>query len=141
MSEPMLRRSTDQVEGAYFLAILYTVGYLAMMAALMTIEIPTANREILLTLVGIMSAAQLGIIKYYYDGSKGAERAQVANIQRATRSEGVLQEIAKSVPVAAAVAAATVTPAANLTEPIKADSVIVDTTNTTVNNQPPKGTS
>ena len=125
MSEPIpiFRRQTDRVEGAYFLAMLYTLGYLLIMAMLMFVEIPTSNREILLTLIGIMSAAQLGIIKYYFDGSKGAERAQVANIERATRSEGVIQEIAKSVPVAAAVAA---------NAPIRTENVNVDANNATI---------
>jgi len=68
------RRSDSQPpDGAYFLAVLYTLGYLGMMAALMFFNIPENNRELMLTLVGIMSAAQLGIIKYYYDGSKGAK--------------------------------------------------------------------
>jgi hypothetical protein len=91
-------RRTDQVEGAYALAILYTLGYLAMMGALMVVTIPTENREILLTLAGIMSAAQLGIIKYYYDGSKGAEKLQAANIARSVKSEATIQEIAKTAP-------------------------------------------
>lgn len=101
-------RTPDQSEGAYILAILYTLGYLGMMAALMFVEIPTNNRELLLTLVGIMSAAQLGIIKFYYDGSQAAVKAQSANIVRAARNEGALQEIAKSVPSVAAVAATAV---------------------------------
>ena len=54
------------------------------------------NREILLTLAGIMSAAQLGIIKYYYDGSKSADKVQSANIARSMKSEAVVQDIAKA---------------------------------------------
>lgn len=89
-------RRACQMQGAYALAVLYTVGYLAMVGALMFFEIPTNNRELLIGLVGIMSAAQLGIIKHYYDGSKGAENAQIANIARASRTDEVLQEIAKT---------------------------------------------
>lgn len=101
------RRADDHVaDGAYALAILYTLGYLAMMGALMFVTIPTENREILLTLAGIMSAAQLGIIKYYYDGSKSADKAQAANIARSVKSEAVVQEIAKTAPVATAAAVA-----------------------------------
>lgn len=91
-------RRTCATNGAYVLAILYTVGYLAMMGALMFCEIPTSNRELLMTLAGIMSAAQLGIIKYYYDGSQGAQQAQVANIARSAKTDITLQEIAKQVP-------------------------------------------
>lgn len=99
-------RRTDSVEGAYLLAILYTVGYLGMMGALMFFNIPENNRELLLTLVGIMSAAQLGIIKYYYDGSKGADKVQAANMARSVKSEAVVQEIAKTAPTATAAAVA-----------------------------------
>ncbi len=98
------RRVTDnaKVDGAYGLAILYTIGYLALMGSLLLHEIPASNKELLLTLAGIMSAAQLGIIKYYYDGSKGADKVQAANIARSVKSEAVVQEIAKAAPVTAA---------------------------------------
>lgn len=100
MSEsPIIDRRTCRIEGAYALAVLYTIGYLLMVGALMFFEIPTNNRELLIGLVGIMSAAQLGIIKHYYDGSKGAEAAQIANIARASRTDAAIQEIAvKSAP-------------------------------------------
>ncbi len=112
------RRVSDQIaEGAYILAIIYTLGFLATIGSLMFMEIPSNNRELLISLVGIMSAAQLGIIKHYYDGSKAADAAQAANIARSSRTEAVVQEIAKAAAptAAAAVAAATgatvVTPA------------------------------
>jgi hypothetical protein len=80
MADAPQRRFTDiQGECAYGLAILYTIGYLGLMFMLMLHEIPSSNRELLLTLVGIMSAAQLGIIKYFYDGSKAADKTQSAN--------------------------------------------------------------
>lgn len=101
----MEERRKEQFEGQYGLAILYTIGYLALMGTLMLHEIPGSNRELLLTLAGIMSAAQLGIIKYYYDGSKGADTAQVANLARSSRTDAVIQEIAKTAPAAVAAAA------------------------------------
>lgn len=91
--DPVDRRMYD---GAYALAVLYTLGYLGMVGALMFFEIPENNRELLIGLVGIMSAAQLGIIKHFYDGSRVAETAQIANIARASRTDAVLQEIAKA---------------------------------------------
>jgi Na+/H+-translocating membrane pyrophosphatase len=133
------RRVVDQIEGAYILAILYTLGYLGMMGSLMFVPIPEANKELLLTLAGIMSAAQLGIIKYYYDGSQGAAKAQIANIARASHADVVIQDIAKAAPsVAAAVvaAAATPSPASVPQEPIKADNVNVSAD--TVNVDTPK---
>ncbi len=90
-------RRKCQIEGAYALAVLYTLGYLLMVGALMFFEIPQNNRELLIGLVGIMSAAQLGIIKHYYDGSKGQETAQIANIARASRTDAAIQDIAKAV--------------------------------------------
>jgi hypothetical protein len=104
------RRSDDlKLDGAYGLAVLYTIGYLGLMFTLMFHEIPATSREPLLTLLGIMSAAQMGIIKFFYDGSRSADKVQQANIARSVKSEAVVQEIAKAAPVtaAAAVAAAT----------------------------------
>lgn len=128
------RRGVDlgQCEGAYVLAILYTIGYLGMMAALMVIDIPVDNRELMLTLAGIMSAAQLGIIKFYYDGSQASVKAQAANIVRASRNEGALQEIAKAAPAMAAAVPGTPIPP-------KVDTMTVEsqTTNVTTGDQKP----
>lgn len=76
-------RDFDLDAGRYALAIVYTLGYLAMVGVLMFFDIPTANREPLLVLIGLMSSIQLGIVKYFYDGTKGAERAQSAMQQLA----------------------------------------------------------
>jgi hypothetical protein len=104
------RRLLDQInvplDGAYALAILYTIGYLVLVGALMLVNIPENNRELLISLVSIMSAAQLGIIKYYYDGSKSADKVQSANIARSVRSEAVVQQIAQTAPAATAAAVA-----------------------------------
>ena len=129
------RRAVDQVEGAYVLAILYTVGFLGLIFCLLYIEIPTNNRELLLTLIGIMSAAELGIIKFFYDGSQGAQKAQIANISRAVRTDAVIQEIAKAAPVtaAAAVAAATGNPSPI---PASVDTVNVKADTANVTEQP-----
>jgi hypothetical protein len=99
----MDERRTDQVDGAYALAILYTLGYFLFLGALMFVPIPDQNKELMLTLAGILSAAQLGIIKYFYDGSKSADKVQTANIARSMKSESVLQSIAAAVPNAAPV--------------------------------------
>lgn len=95
-----------QPDGAYLLAILYTVGYLAMIAALFFVEMPSSNREAFLALVGIMSAAQLGIIKYYYDGTKAHDTTARAGIAEKARVSETLQEIAKAVPAALPIVAA-----------------------------------
>ena len=79
-----------------------------MVGALMFFDIPQNNRELLISLVGIMSAAQLAIVKYYYDGSQASKQAQQISGMRAARSDTVIQDLAKSAPAttAAAVAAA-----------------------------------
>jgi len=116
-------------EGAYALAILYTVGYLGVVGALMFFEIPAGNKDILLSLFGIMSAAQLGIIKFFFDGSRGAQQAQQANIQRSIRSDTIVQDMAKNAPATAAAAVA----AATGVEPVKTvlDTVGIPTDGTT----------
>jgi hypothetical protein len=93
-----LIRAEKMDNAAYALAVLYTLGYLAFLLLLMFFNIPDNNRELLLTLLGIMSAAEMGIIKYYYDGSKGAEKITAANIARSEKSDAVVQEIAKAAP-------------------------------------------
>ncbi len=97
------RRADDhQADGAYALAIFYTIGYFAFLGVLMFVPIPDQNKELMLTLAGILSAAQLGIIKYFYDGSKSADKVQSANIARSIKSEAVVQDIAKAAPTVAA---------------------------------------
>lgn len=96
------------------LAILYTLGYLGMMGALMFFKIPEDNEKLLFTLAGIMSGAQLGIIKYYFDGSKGAEAAQQANIARSARTDSVVAGIAAQAPAVAAAVVANATPAQSI---------------------------
>ncbi len=91
-------RATDGMQGAYCLAILFALGYLAIIGALLFVEIPAANKEVFLTLIGLMSAALLAIIKYYFDGSKGAESAQQANIARAAKTDSVVAGIATGAP-------------------------------------------
>ncbi len=132
------RRVTDifNWDAPYGLAVLYTVGYLGFMFLLMFNDIPPNNREIILTLVGIMSAAEMGIIKFFYDGSKGAERVQAAGIARAARTDTALQEIAKAAPAVASAAVAAATGGAGAqTAPTQVDTMNVqaDTANVTEN--------
>lgn len=100
------RQAEMRIEGAYGLAILYTLGFLMMVGMLMFFEIPKDNRELLISLIGIMSAAQLGIIKFYFDGSKAAQQVQQAAIIRNARNDAVIQDLAKSAPTATAAAVA-----------------------------------
>lgn len=121
------------IDGAYALAILYTVGFFGLVFALLFVNIPTNNREILLQLIGILSAAQLGIIKYFYDGSKGAEKVQQANIARSMKSEAVVQDIAKTAPITAAAAVAAATGNAAPIIPIPASADVINVAAQTAN--------
>lgn len=112
---PDRRASNNAADGAYALAILYTLGYFGFLGLLMFVSIPDQNKELMLTLAGILSAAEIGIIKYFYDGSRGADKVQAANVVRSMKSESVLQDIAKAAPAAVAAVAA-VAPVAAVAE-------------------------
>src|ERR1035437_10078597 len=130
------RRTDDhKIDSAYALAILFTLGYFALLAALMFTPIPGQNKELMLTLAGILSGAMLGIIKHYYDGSKAAEQVQAANIARSVKSEAVIQDIATAAAPVAAAAVAAATGAPPPPAPagsIKAENVNVETQSTVV---------
>lgn len=141
MNDDIERRANpNPLDVAGVLACFYTVGYLAMVGLLFFVQIPETNEKPLLQLFGLMSAIQMALIGFFYGSSKNAEATQRDIAQRQGRSEAVVQEIAKTVPVAAAVAAASA-PAS----PIKTDEVKVEATTATITTevppQPPKGTS
>ena len=96
-------------------AILYTVGFLALAGALYFFPIPDTNKDALLYLFGILSGIQLTIMAYLYGANKSTEATQRAIEQRQGRAEAVVQDIAKSVPIAAAAAAASTPTPANPT--------------------------
>lgn len=75
MTAAKTRRSSD---GAMILAIIYVLGYFAMVGALFFIDIPTNNKELVLTLAGIMSTVQAAILGYYFGASKQSESLQRA---------------------------------------------------------------
>lgn len=56
------------------LAYLYTGGYFVMIAALFKFGVPEESRDLLNTLVGILSAAEVGIITYYFGSSAGSAK-------------------------------------------------------------------
>lgn len=95
------------------LAILYTIVYFAMVGLLFFKSIPPENKDLINTLVGIMSAVQMAIIQWVFGSSKNAEAQQRSSEQRQGRAESVVQKIAETVPVAAlaAVGGPAVTPA------------------------------
>ncbi len=115
------------------LATLYTIGFLAMVGLLYFIEIPEKNEKALLQLFGLMSAIQMALISFYYGSSRNAEATQRAIEQRQGRSEAVVQEIAKTVPIAAAAAAST----GGNGGAIKTESVEVTANTATLTEAPP----
>lgn len=88
------------------IAIIYTLGFMVLAGLLYFYPLPETNKDALLYLFGILSGIELTIIAFFFGGSKAAESAQRAVEQSKARAETVVQDIAKSVPVAAAVAAA-----------------------------------
>lgn len=97
---PPDRRTTDTALGdtARILAIMYTLGFFGMVGILMLKGIPADNKDVVNTLVGILSVIQTGIIGYYFGGSKTAEVAQKAGVEGRAKADEALQSIAKSVP-------------------------------------------
>lgn len=55
------------------LAYLYTAGYFIMIFALFKFGVPEASRDLMNTLVGILSAAEIGIVTYYFGSSHGSD--------------------------------------------------------------------
>lgn len=54
------------------LAGLYTIGYFTILVIAIFYEFPVENKEVLNALFGMLSAAQLSIINYYFGSSKGS---------------------------------------------------------------------
>ncbi len=90
--------------GRMTLAVLYTLAFMGMVGALFLREIPTSNRDLMLTMAGVMAMGQAAIFGFYFGSSKGAEANQSAISISKERSDSTLQEIAKAPVVAAAAA-------------------------------------
>lgn len=101
MDDPVVapeRRLTDVATGdtSRILAILYTVGFFGLVLSLMWREVPPANKEAILLLLGMLGVAQTGIIKFFFDGSKTGELGQRAVLVGKEKADTALQEIAKA---------------------------------------------
>lgn len=103
MTEPE-KKDTEQKSGrrraddAFTLAKIYTIGFLLIATSLVFFEVPSGNKEIVLQVMSIMSAIQLGIIAYFYGASKQTEQTQAVMAAQADKAVEA---------VAAATAAAT----------------------------------
>lgn len=56
------------------LAFSYTLGYFALLFVVMFHDLPDAAHDLLNTLIGVLSAAQVGIMTYYFGSSAGSAR-------------------------------------------------------------------
>lgn len=93
------RANANPLDIAGALAGLYTLSYMVMVGLLFFISIPPDNKDLVNTLVGIMSAVQMAIIQFYFGSSKNAEATQRAVAQRQERTETALvQTIAQGAP-------------------------------------------
>ena len=89
------------------LAILYTLGFFAMVFTMMWRGIPTENKDAINQLIGTLTIIQTGIVAFYFGGSKASEVMQQKLTLGRDKADAAVQEIAKSAPaVAAAVVAA-----------------------------------
>jgi hypothetical protein len=67
--EIAVRDRTPQI-----LAFAYTLGYFALLFVVMFHDLPDAAHDLLNTLIGVLSAAQVGIMTYYFGSSAGSAR-------------------------------------------------------------------
>ncbi len=56
------------------LAYIYTFGYFSFVAAASFYGVQESAKDLINTLIGILSAAQIGIIQYYFGSSQGSAR-------------------------------------------------------------------
>ena len=56
------------------LAILYTSGFFIIIFFVMSFPLPQGSKDLINTLIGVVSAAQVGIIGYYFGSSSGSAR-------------------------------------------------------------------
>ena len=67
--EIAVRDRTPQI-----LAFSYTLGYFALLFVVMFHDLPDGAHDLLNTLIGVLSAAQVGIMNYYFGSSAGSAR-------------------------------------------------------------------
>jgi hypothetical protein len=141
-------RRTDVAHDDYrwepgdYLAFLYTVGFLLMVAAIIYYPVPKDNAQLVNTLITIMSTIQIGIGKCYYDRSKADTAVQKSTAVQQAKASSALQEIAIAAPTATAAAvAANVAAAAATTTPPPAIPLIPVDSPAVPEVQPQKGDS
>ena len=129
------RRSNDIPWGepARILAILYTIGYFAIVFMMMSSPLPDGNEASLNQLIGALTIIQTGIIAFYFRGSKADETVQNKIMASKDKTDDALVQIAKAAPapIAAEVPAALPPAAAVDTMNVQAENVEV--------NQPKEG--
>ena len=85
-------------EPARILAILYTIGYFAIVFMMMLRPLPDGNEASLNQLIGALTIIQTGIIAFYFRGSKADETAQNKIMASKEKADAALVEIAKAAP-------------------------------------------
>ncbi len=111
MTEEEGRRVTDTplLDTSRILAILYTLGFFAIVFVMMLRGIPQENADAINQLLGALTIIQTTIVAFFFGGSKGAETMQKQLTVSKDKADSTVQDIAKSAPaVAAAVVAAQV---------------------------------
>src|SRR5450759_430679 len=106
---------------ARILALMYTLGYFSLVMTLMWQGIPAENKDVVNTLVGMLTIIQTGIVGFYFGGSKSAEIAQKAGVVGRVQADTAIQQIAKAIPAI---------------DPIKTNAMNVDATNADIKIEP-----
>ena len=97
------RRAADIPLGdtARILAVLYTLGYFAIVFMMMLRPLPEGNEGSLNQLIGALTIIQTGIIAFYFRGTKTDETVQNKIMASKEKADAALVEIAKAAPAPA----------------------------------------
>ena len=58
------------------IAVIFSIGFFTILGCLMWVEIPTGNRDVLMTLLGALGGAVITILTYFFGDSQGHDDNQ-----------------------------------------------------------------
>lgn len=82
-------------EVRWLIANLFTIGYFGILLVAFFKEPPTANKDILQILLGILSGIEVMIVQFYFGSSRSTEVAQEAVTRAANKKPAERQELDK----------------------------------------------
>lgn len=72
MGDMQAQTGTQQNRVKEVLAYLVTIGFFAVIGALMHLDMPQATHEVLLVMLGTLGSGFMAVISYYYGSSSGS---------------------------------------------------------------------